>query len=214
MRFKGKRRNDISDDEGEIVDLINRVELMKKEHSTLWLREFKDWMDHESENNVDCSGYCGVTLHHRKENHPTNKSTQKDHCYSSRDSMDDLQASGDETSTNIHKPDSSFVNTGSYGGVALPGMGEHESKTEASKVLFTWRVWSPPHYEEDILQRRNNFVEEILQLSAESYSVASSNSNTSSSDDDIYEFGDSSYEADKSQNEQYLNPQGWGAIIF
>ncbi|KAJ6687717.1 NISCHARIN RELATED [Salix koriyanagi] len=248
-----KEENDISDDEGEIVDLINRVELMKKEHSSLWLREFKDWMDHESENNVDCSGYCGVTLHHTKENHPTNKSTQKDHCYSSRDSMDDLQASGDETSTNIHKPDSSFVNTGSYGGVALPGMvnmnlrQKHQksylhggsgsmsvqgrsSHTDSSTVQGVQTIdenrsisllttlsspaypRSPPHYEEDILQRRNNFVEEILQLSAESYSVASSNSNTSSSDDDIYEFGDSSYEADKSQNEQYLNPKAGGQL--
>ncbi|KAG5229747.1 Binding protein [Salix suchowensis] len=249
-----KEENDISDDEGEIVDLINRVELMKKEHSTLWLREFKDWMDHESENNVDCSGYCGVTLHHRKENHPTNKSTQKDNCDSSRDSMDELQASGDETSTNIHKPDSSFVDTGSYGGVALPGMGimnlrqKHQksylhggsgsmsvqgrrsSQTDSSTVQGVHTIVengsisllttlsspadprSPPHYEEDILQRRNNLVEEILQLSAESYSVASSNSNTSSSDDDIYEFGDSSYEADKSQNEQYLNPKAGGQL--
>jgi hypothetical protein len=55
-------------------------------------------------------------------------------------------------------------------------------------------------------------VEEILQLSAESYSVASSDSNTSSSDDDLYEFGDSSYEAAKSQNEEYLNPKAGGQL--
>mgnify|MGYP007088642584 CR=1 FL=1 len=39
----------ISEDEAEIVDLMNRVELMKKERSVLWLREFKEWMDHASE---------------------------------------------------------------------------------------------------------------------------------------------------------------------
>ncbi|KAJ6969973.1 hypothetical protein D5086_027990 [Populus alba] len=251
--IQSKVENDISDDEAEIVDLINRVELMKKERSTLWLREFKDWMDHESENIADCSAYHGVTLHHAKENHPTNKSTQKDHCDSSRDSMDDLQASGDETSTNLLESNSSFVDTGSYGGVALPGMGNmklrqkhqksnlHEgsgsmsiqgrsSHTGSSTVQGVHTIVgngsislltthsspayprSPPHYEEDILQRRNNLVEEILQLSAESYSVASSDSNTSSSDDGIYEFGDSSYEAAKSQNEEYLNPKAGGQL--
>ncbi|KAL9337503.1 hypothetical protein Peur_069272 [Populus x canadensis] len=251
--IQSKEENDISDDEAEIVDLINRVELMKKERSTLWLREFKDWMDHESENIADCSTYCGVTLHHAKENHPTNKSTQKDHCDSSRDSMDDLQASGDETSTNLLESNSSFVDTGSYAGVALPGMGNmnlrqkhqksylHEgsgsmsmqsrsSHTGSSTVQGVHTIVgngsislltthsspayprSPPHYEEDILQRRNNLVEEILQLSAESYSVAASDSNTSSSDDDLYEFGDSSYEAAKSQNEEYLNPKAGGQL--
>lgn len=43
---------------------------------------------------------------------------------------------------------------------------------------------SPPHYQEDILQRRHNLEEEILQLSAESFSLASSESNTSCSEDD------------------------------
>ncbi|XP_011035576.1 PREDICTED: uncharacterized protein LOC105133328 isoform X2 [Populus euphratica] len=250
--IQSKEENDISEDEAEIVDLINRVELMKKECSTLWLREFKDWMEHVSENIVDCSKYCGVTLHHAKENHPTNKSTLKDHCDSSRDSMDDLQASGDETSANLLESNSSFVDTGSYGGVPLPGMRNmnlrqkhqkshlHEgsgsmsmqgrsSHTGSSTVQGVHTIvgngiislltthsspaypMSPPHYEEDILQRRNNLVEEILQLSAESYSVASSDNNTSSSDD-LYEFGDSSYEAAKSQNEEYLNPKAGGQL--
>ncbi|KAJ6764968.1 OUTER ARM DYNEIN LIGHT CHAIN 1 PROTEIN [Salix koriyanagi] len=121
--IQSKEENAISDDEAEIIDLINRVELMKKERSILWLREFKEWMDNESESIVDCSTFCGVTLHHAKESHPINKSTQKDHCDSSRYSLDALQASGDETSTNLFESDSSFVDTGSYGGVALPGMG-------------------------------------------------------------------------------------------
>lgn len=48
---------------------------------------------------------------------------------------------------------------------------------------------SPPHYQEDILHRRHNFMEEILQLSAESYSVPSSDSYSSNSEDDIFPFG-------------------------
>ncbi|XP_051119081.1 uncharacterized protein LOC127243218 isoform X2 [Andrographis paniculata] len=42
---------------------------------------------------------------------------------------------------------------------------------------------SPPHYQEVILQRRHHLEEEFLQLSAESFSLASSESNTSSEDD-------------------------------
>ncbi|CAK7349562.1 unnamed protein product [Dovyalis caffra] len=251
--IQSKEENVISDDEAEIVDLINRVELLKKERSILWLREFKEWMDHESENIVDCSTYCGVNLLHAKEDHVINKSTQKDHCDSSRYSFDAHQASGDDTSTNLFESDSSFVDTGSYGGVALPGIGSmnlrqkhqksylHEgsgsmsmqgrsSQINSSTVQGVHTIVengtilpltthsssayprSPPHYEEDILHRRNNLVEEILQLSAESYSVASSDSNTSSSDDDLYQFGDSSYEVDKSQNEEYLNPKAGGHL--
>ncbi|KVI07838.1 uncharacterized protein LOC112512622 isoform X3 [Cynara cardunculus var. scolymus] len=48
---------------------------------------------------------------------------------------------------------------------------------------------SPPHYQEDILHRRHNLEEEFLQLSAESYSVASSDSHTSDSGDDSFEIG-------------------------
>lgn len=46
---------------------------------------------------------------------------------------------------------------------------------------------SPPHYQADILHRRQNLEEEFLHLSAESFSVASSDSNTSCSDDDSAE---------------------------
>lgn len=50
---------------------------------------------------------------------------------------------------------------------------------------------SPPHYQEDILHRRHNLEEEFLQLSAESFSVASSDSNTSGSEDDSAQLGPS-----------------------
>ncbi|GAB2292618.1 hypothetical protein Dimus_026855 [Dionaea muscipula] len=44
---------------------------------------------------------------------------------------------------------------------------------------------SPPHYQEDILHRRQYLEEEYLQLSAESFSVASSDSDTSSNEQEI-----------------------------
>ncbi|XP_057767440.1 uncharacterized protein LOC130987783 [Salvia miltiorrhiza] len=56
---------------------------------------------------------------------------------------------------------------------------------------------SPPHYQEDILHRRHNLEEEFLQLSAESLSVASSDS-TSCSDPDSAQFGPSVSHVDHS----------------
>ncbi|KAL1563615.1 serine/threonine-protein kinase 11-interacting protein-like [Salvia divinorum] len=57
---------------------------------------------------------------------------------------------------------------------------------------------SPPHYQEDILHRRHNLEEEFLQLSAESFSVASSDSNTSCSDHDSARVGPSVSQTDHS----------------
>ncbi|KAJ0049029.1 hypothetical protein Pint_16914 [Pistacia integerrima] len=61
---------------------------------------------------------------------------------------------------------------------------------------------SPPHYQVDILHRRHNLVEEILQISADSYSLASSDSNTSCSDDDSCRDGPSMPEVDQSLNHE------------
>ncbi|PKA56093.1 Dynein light chain 1, axonemal [Apostasia shenzhenica] len=47
-----KDENVIPDDEPIVVDLMNKVEHMKKERSVLWLRDFKDWMNHNSEDIV------------------------------------------------------------------------------------------------------------------------------------------------------------------
>lgn len=242
----------ISDDEAEIVDLINRVELMKKEHSILWLREFKEWMDHSSETFLDHSRYCTTLLHPERENLIKTKTSQRQHGESSRYASDSVQVSGDESSTNVLESDSSFIDTvsgsqahkyferiglvGNTGGVGSAGMGRMDLKEEHLRASSFERIsnvsaqpksfhadifanqgapriadnlsmsplttigdvseshsssaypGSPPHYQEDILHRRHYLEEEILQLSAESYSVASSDSNTSCSEDDGCDF--------------------------
>ncbi|KAF9587033.1 hypothetical protein IFM89_039719 [Coptis chinensis] len=60
---------------------------------------------------------------------------------------------------------------------------------------------SPPHYQEDILHRRHNLEEEFMQLSVESYSLASSDSDTSNSDDEYCRFDTSLPEVDHSPKE-------------
>ncbi|KAL3654947.1 hypothetical protein CASFOL_000733 [Castilleja foliolosa] len=57
---------------------------------------------------------------------------------------------------------------------------------------------SPPHYQDDILHRRRNLEEEFLQLSAKSFSVASTDSNTSCSEDDPPKLGPSAIHVDQS----------------
>ncbi|XP_044465486.1 uncharacterized protein LOC123195732 isoform X3 [Mangifera indica] len=257
--IENKEGATMSDDDIEIVDLMNRVEQMKKERSVLWLRELKEWMDHTSGNFLDAG-----TLNSRKENHLKNKKSQRHFAESSRHVSDSVQASGDESSTNVLESDSSLVdmpmglhthqydNIGSLGitgGVSLPGMGRMDLRKEHNKPflhegvgtfskqskssypdIFTIQghrmvenvsespltyidditdsysssvcPGSPPHYQEDILHRRQNLVEEILQLSADSYSVASSDSNTSCSDDDTCIHGLSMPEVDQSLNQE------------
>lgn len=264
--IQNKEENMASDDDAEIVDLMNRVEHMKRERSILWLREFKEWMDHTSENFVDGSICSRATLHSGKDNYMNNRS-QPHLGESSRYVLHSVQASGDENSTNILESDNYvadmptglnahqyFDHIGSLGitgGVPLPGIGRMDLRQENHKPYLCEGAGSivmqakslhhdtltteghmmvenisespltsidditdaysssaypisPPHYQEDILHRRHNLVEEILQLSAESYSVVSSDSNTSCSDDDFCNYAPSMPEVDQMLDYEYL----------
>jgi hypothetical protein len=202
---------------------------------------------------VDGTNSVGEKLHNEKENNMKKKSSKRYIGENSRYVSDSVQASGDESSTNILESDNSFADMssvlpanpyysrfgwlGNTGDVSLVGMGRIDLKEEhlksyshdgisgvslqANRVVENVMISplsaiddiaeshsssacpaSPPHYQEDILHRRHTLVEETLQLSAESYSVASSDSNTSCSDDDLCE---SIPEVDKSLNEKYQN---------
>ncbi|XVE58880.1 hypothetical protein DITRI_Ditri04bG0204600 [Diplodiscus trichospermus] len=248
--IRSREENIISEDEAEIVDLMNRVEQLKKERSILWLREFKDWMDHASENFTDAGNFNAAVLHPGKENYKKDRKSKRHLSEISSYVSDSIQASGDESSLNVLESDNSFADTstvvhdnryfdhifssGITGGFSLPGLRTMDLKQEHQKSylhdgksmhaessrhnIFTTQgsngmvenssvshlntidniaesnsssvfPGSPPHYQKDLLHRRHNLVEEILQLSAESYSVASSDSDTSYSEDDYQEAG-------------------------
>lgn len=247
-----KEENDISDEETEIVGLMNRIEYMKKERSALWLLEFKDWLDQESEN---CTEKAKYNASISNPEHNLKKTRQRHHGESSRYVSDSFQASGDESSMNILESDSSFADNSSVlharqyfdriNEAASKFSMEHTSRNSVSAVgkmdigaenyyldplavagaekivannIITLRnaigdimesrspsicPGSPPHYQQDILHRRNYLEEEFLQLSAESYSVASSDSNTSLSEDDFTEFGSFIPEVDQSKIEDF-----------
>lgn len=249
-----KQDNAFSEEEAEIADLMNRIELMKKERSALWLQEFKEWMDPAAHNFVDSKKSTGEPLSvYNLKNLGRNV---RDHLgETSRYISDSLHASGDDSSTNNLESDNSFAETSvglsaqSYfdpigeepprfimrhrSGESLPMIKSLYSNKELLKSLSneghmhargrslqvdsfprdgklmeepiirpitaiddiveshssSIAPGSPPHYQEDILHRRQNLEEEFLQLSAESLSVASSDSNTSYSGDDSSEFG-------------------------
>ncbi|XP_028792133.1 uncharacterized protein LOC114747928 isoform X2 [Neltuma alba] len=255
---------DLSDGEAEIVDLMNKVEHMKKERSILWLREFKEWMDIDSGRFVESSKEGKPKLHPRREN-IKKRPDQGQTVEVSRYASDSVLASGDESSLNIVESDSSFVDTsasvlsqhyfesrgllGNASGASLNDLGgvdqdhlkSHSLKgissafsrsrgshfdtytnQEAHRMAEKGDLSplttiddisgthssvcpsSPPHFQEDLLQRRQNLVEEILQLSAGSFSVASSDSNTSCSEVDYSGYDQSVLEIDNFCNKDYV----------
>ncbi|XP_031741834.1 uncharacterized protein LOC101203626 isoform X2 [Cucumis sativus] len=241
----------LSDNEVEVVDLMNKIEFMKKERSSLWFREFEDWMDHAPRSTVN-GNINRAIMQPGKEKYMTSRKIPQHVGESSRYKSESMQASGDESSTNLVESDNSFGDmpsgltashyfglngslgndvvvpqsrtrrsdlknghlSSSFEGVGSPSThiksfyplynrsqgGEAKvedpsmsplnaidsvSESHSSSVFHG----SPPHYQEDILHRRHNFMEEILQLSAESYSIPSSDSYSSNSEDDIFPFG-------------------------
>ncbi|XP_052181694.1 uncharacterized protein LOC127794555 isoform X2 [Diospyros lotus] len=228
---QSRDENIASEEEAEIVGLMNRIELRKQEHSALWLQGFDEWLNRDSEKLIE-SSKCDVgTLNPDKEHYRKHRTRHRYLGESSQYVSDSVQASGDQSRMNFLESGSSFaaISTGfnayqyyeqtskvefkfSMGHTSSkpePVTGRMDTKQEQMKSypgkgFFFMRAGnshldpsgtppgyagSPPHYQEDILHRRHNLEEEFLQLSAESYSAASSDSNTSCSEDDSTEFG-------------------------
>ncbi|KAL2930538.1 Serine/threonine-protein kinase 11-interacting protein [Bienertia sinuspersici] len=237
---------DVSDNEGELTSLINRIEFMKKERSKLWVEEFKDWIDQGSENWVDENKNCLPSGNSKFGD--TSSLRLSGECSRYLESVSDsIMNSGDGCSGIPQETNSSFASS-----VGNPGYQWLHSGADnwEKKPIFSTRALdedhmkfyfpkgkrylqnadfnlaitgtsvqddeeinaivsgtalttvksmnelksspgpplSPPHYEEDILYRRYSLEEEILQVSAESFSAASSDSNTSD-EDDRHEYG-------------------------
>ncbi|KAI4341528.1 hypothetical protein MLD38_026241 [Melastoma candidum] len=203
-----------ADDDDDVVELMNRVELMKKEQAILWLREFREWMDTSLGNFAenDC-------LDMRREYHNGSAASQQLFGKSANHFPDTFKASGD-----VSESDGSFANgvngsscpisqsgvyskgptsNGIYEGptpitgsldddLSANGLVIHENPCGISSSTvgnslrsdaYSLLPSSPPHYQEKILQRRQTLMEEILQLSADSYSMASSDSSSCSEDE-------------------------------
>ncbi|PHT47376.1 hypothetical protein CQW23_11584 [Capsicum baccatum] len=247
---QSKEENALSDEEAEILELMNRIENMKKERSDVWLQEFKDWINDSSNNFVGIArGKETVSSNHRDDEVKI-RSRDKEVGETSKYVSDSMLASGDDSSTNIPESDNSFAETSTnismfhypnqigeaasrfsrnhtgesiqiarsrhqdnfspindevllHSNTVFPQSESFSNRrglkmsakinippvTDADNILDSLSsvasTGSPPHYKEDILHRRQNLEEELLQLSAESFSIASSDSATSCSDDDF-----------------------------
>ncbi|KAG9445006.1 hypothetical protein H6P81_016346 [Aristolochia fimbriata] len=237
-----KREDSImSEGEEEILGLINRVELMKKEQSVHWLRDFREWMDQSSNvmirNNSLHGGFVGPSGGKSIKMQKNNKHLGE----RMKHAQELVQDSGDETSTNPIDSETSFTDTyvsfhsqefsssdkRSGSGPSMihnshkvkpleslyfekPSSSKssnlEEGDTTDSAIHFTslkaideimvsrmpsLLPSSPPHYEEDILHRRQGLEEEFMQLSAESFSVVSLDSDTSCCEDNLSNLSES-----------------------
>ncbi|XP_023642572.1 uncharacterized protein LOC17891015 isoform X2 [Capsella rubella] len=164
-----------SDHEAEVFGLISKVEQLKKERSVLWLREFKEWIDHPSEDFMDVRKNGSST--DSEENYYTkNKNRPKHHGETLRYASGPLP--GFQIADSSQKPQAFFLD-------GKPDENGNMSTSDATQDMTgSLLPSSPPHYQKDVLHRRQNLVEEILQLSADSYSVASSDSTSSCSENE------------------------------
>lgn len=235
----------ISDTEGEITSLINRIELMKKERSVLWMNDFKDWIDEGSQNIVDaCKNDRGV-LAFGEGNFGDKTSLRRigeSSRYADYASYSTI-ASGDDRRTIFLESNSSFAGSpaGNHGhpwlvsgtengenymkftdcydlsSVSMNVQGVDKMVANVSMTPSTATsnfIWSrssslrsPPHYQEDILYRRHYLEEEFYQLSAESLSAASSDSDTSCDADEGHECSSPSPKTEQFVHEELLGKE-------
>ncbi|XP_010549059.1 PREDICTED: uncharacterized protein LOC104820345 isoform X2 [Tarenaya hassleriana] len=267
LETQSKEENAKSDNESDIFDLIKKVEHLKKERSVLWLREFKEWMDHSSEGFSDVSndnwGIDWEKRHYSKirKSLGHHGETSRYAFGSVRDSRDKIKTEsleencscvdqpigihdvkcvngteirktvGDVSSlgtlnTYLNRKHQKFLHE-EMGTVSVEPNELHPETSATQKptgngnmstlesiqdmagsLLSSTFLGSPPHYRKDVLHRRHNLVEEILQLSADSYSVASSDSTSSCSEDEFYDSEQSNPEEGQLANQEFLNSTG------
>jgi len=231
-----KDENIISDSEEEITELISRIEAMKKEHSILWLRDVKDWLDKTAEELQDGKN---TTASNSNDDKVIFCSQSEDHKLLGESKTKFIEASEIENVINVPESDIDNGKTISKTNLTMAAFGSqhHEpeicstSKSNLSETplsneehetgslnqtaqLFTLENIMgsrsnssgdelPPQYKDDMLLHLYNVEDENLKHPSDSISVVSSNSDTSSSDDELCRFGYSSSE--NSLKEGYIN---------
>ncbi|XP_024015064.1 uncharacterized protein LOC18024673 isoform X2 [Eutrema salsugineum] len=188
---QSKEGNIKSDHEADIFGLISKVEQLKKERSVLWLREFKEWMDHPSEDFLD-DRKDSWSFDSEKKYYTKNRKSPKHHDETLRYPPRPLPGF---QITDLNQKDQAFLldeKPDENGNIStLDATQDMTGSFSPSKYMR-----SPPHYQKDVLNRRHNLVEEILQLSADSYSVASSDSTSSCSENENFDSEESNPEQD------------------
>ncbi|KAK9115156.1 hypothetical protein Syun_021953 [Stephania yunnanensis] len=215
MRKRLSRLAMIEDEESERLTVLeapskSHHHLMKKERSDLWLREFKDWIGNPSKELEDGGKFAELSGPDEENN--INGST-----WNRLPGESSRFTSEDDSSLNILDSNNSFaeaftslngyqhfnsISEANYGpsmvdsssnSVSLLKVGETDRRLEKLEPHTFEGIKHVPEVRNTELPSTFSLQgeEEFLQLSVESYSLASSDSDTSSSDGDSHEFDSS-----------------------
>ncbi|EPS72380.1 hypothetical protein M569_02377, partial [Genlisea aurea] len=211
---------DDGDREDDVKDFMRIIEFMKKDDPVLWLKAFKEWMNQTSQD------FVGAILNNstnestelaERSRHVPNSTTSNATTSSGISPPDaDVQLYLDRIGAVasriflggvgfISVPRSSAGNPDDNkeggGSSDAPGLQITSASGAENGITGSTSAASPPHYQEDILLRRNKFQEEYLRISSDSLSASSSDTDTTScsiDDEDSKEAGGSECFADDS----------------
>uniref|UniRef100_J3LLH4 Serine/threonine-protein kinase 11-interacting protein n=2 Tax=Oryza brachyantha TaxID=4533 RepID=J3LLH4_ORYBR len=113
-----------TDNDIKIISLIHTAELLKKEKSTDWLREFKEWMDENMENTEVDNLY--IDFHSSNGKYEEQKKRQKTQKKNSKNISDLVQTSEGGSSLNLLESDLSFVDDACYGANGVTTESSHK----------------------------------------------------------------------------------------
>ncbi|KAF0912560.1 hypothetical protein E2562_015255 [Oryza meyeriana var. granulata] len=113
-----------ADNDIKITSLINTAELLKKEKSTDWLREFKEWMDENMDNTEADNLY--IDFNSSNGRYEEQKIRQKAQKKNSKNISDLVQTSEGGSSSNLLESDLSFTDDACYGANGVTTESSHK----------------------------------------------------------------------------------------
>jgi hypothetical protein len=106
-----------ADHDNNIASLINTAELLKKEKSSIWLREFKEQMDENSEKPEGNCLFVNLTNRNGNGTYMRQKKRQKPHRETSNNMSDSVHTSEGGSSSNLLESDLSFTDNAGANGI-------------------------------------------------------------------------------------------------
>ncbi|KAM0886331.1 hypothetical protein ACQ4PT_029796 [Festuca glaucescens] len=133
-----------ADNDIKITSLISTAELMKKERSTDWLREFKEWMDEHMENTEGDGLYVDFSNRNGRQNKQIKR--EKMHMESSKSVTDLAKTSEGGSSSNLLESELSFTEDACNGanGITTESLNEVSAEQIDSKVHLNSVLPLPP----------------------------------------------------------------------
>ncbi|CAL4921529.1 unnamed protein product [Urochloa decumbens] len=125
-----------------IASLINTAELLKKQKSSNWLREFKEWMDDNAEKtegenlSIDFTNENGRSVRQKKR--------QKAHKETSNDMSDLVHVSEGGSSSNLLESDSSFTDNAHYGSNGITKESSNEVNANQAHLMMHLNSFQRP----------------------------------------------------------------------